>query len=503
MVVVAVVLALASANSVTAARGTPATAAPLTLTARAASTQFLTPAQIHSAYSLPTRGAANQTIAVVSAYNDPSVQADLNAYTGQYGLPACTTSDKCLRVLNEAGHANPLPAKDPTGGSWITESAVGTEIAHAVCESCSILLVEATSPQSADISAAVQTATQAGATVVETSFNVPESLADSAYFLDYSSEHAAVVAATGDGGYTGNVNFPSSLPDVIAVGGTNLSLGPGGRYGGETAWSDTVSGCSAYDPAAVWQQKLALGAGCGSMRVVTDVAAMSEPGAAVHVTGASTPGGPWYDVSGTSLAAPIIAGAIGLAGSVGGNEGQMIYQHAQSDPGALHHVTTGADSPSCHSVLCRAGRGWNGPTGLGTPDGLAAFLPSGGVVDPHSPDIAVSVPGGELRFAPGFTAQLALRNENPFAVSGTFELMRTLSVGGSLRTIVFATGKLGFGPLGANKETVTVAPGYRGLLQRLGTVNAYAVLDVRGPAGGAVTESTRIALRAPSSAQSS
>jgi hypothetical protein len=229
---------------------------------------------------------------------------------------------------------------------------------------------------------------------------------------------------------------------------------------------------------------------------------MSEPGAAVHVTGASTPGGPWYAVSGTSLAAPIIAGAIGLAGSVGAGEAQMIYQHAQTDPGALHHVRTGSNSPSCQSVLCRAGRGWNGPTGLGTPDGLAAFLPSGGVVDPHSPDIAVSVAGGALQLSRGFTAQLGLRNENPFAVSGTFELRRTLSVGGSLRTIVFATGKLGFGPLGANKETVTVAPGYRGLLQRLGTVAAYAVLDVHGPAGGAATESTRIVLRAPHGAQS-
>lgn len=466
--------------------------------AHASATQPLTPAQIHSAYSLPLRGVSGQTIAVVSAFDDAHAQADLTAYSQQYDLPPCTTANGCLRILNQAGQARPVPASDPTGGQWITEAAIGTEMAHAVCQSCKVMLVQADSDDPGDISAAVQTATHAGATVVETSFTVAENLTDAGYFLDYSSGRAAMVAAAGDGGYTGSLNFPASLPDVLSVGGTSLTLGSGGRYWTETVWGETVSGCSEWEPAPLWQQTVAAGAGCGSMRVVTDVSAVADPGVAVHVTGVSTPGGPWYAASGTSVSAPIIAGVIGLAGSVGAREPQMIYEHAKADPGALHHITQGSNGADCTSVLCRAGPGWNGPTGLGSPNGLAVFMPSGGALSRRAPELAIAaVRSGQV--ARGFTVQLHVRNENAVAVHGTLVLRRTLSVQGHLRTVLFAQGKLALGPLEAKTLTLTIAPGARALLQQLLSVQAFAQAAVRGPVGPAVTASTTVALRAPGS----
>ena len=87
------------------------------------------------------------------------------------------------------------------------------------------------------------------------------------------------------------------------------------------------------------------------------------------------PGGPLFVASGTSVAAPIVAGAIGLAGSDGSKEAQLLYQRAKSNPGAFHHVSKGSNGPECRKAICKAGPGYNGPTGLGTPNGLAAFLP--------------------------------------------------------------------------------------------------------------------------------
>ena len=123
---------------------TLAPAAPLHPGAHAArAPQALSPSVIHGVYALPARGARGQTIAVVSAFDDPHLQADLSAYDRRFGLPPCTFQNKCLRKLNESGKPSPLPGTDATGGTWITESALGTEIAHGVCQSCSVLLVEA------------------------------------------------------------------------------------------------------------------------------------------------------------------------------------------------------------------------------------------------------------------------------------------------------------------------------------------------------------------------
>jgi hypothetical protein len=349
--------------------------------AHAASTQALSPAQIHAAYGLPDTGAPRQTIAVVSPYDDPHAQADLNAYTKRFKLPSCTAANHCFRKLNQQGKLKPLPPRDPTGGTFTTESALGIEIARGVCQSCSILLVEPNSTGTADIAQAVNGAAKAGATVIVTAFTNGEDPLEARYASDFSHPRAAVVAAAGDGadgqfGYSGSLNYPAAMRDVIAVGGTQLTLSKRGGYGGERVWSDTVSGCSFYVNAPSWQAKDARAVGCGPKRANADIAAVASPGAIVHITGAGTPGGPWYVAEGTSLAAPVIAGAIGLAGSVGSREAQMLYNRARTHPKDFHDIVSGRNGDSfCPSLICKAGRGYDGPSGLGTPNGLAAFRP--------------------------------------------------------------------------------------------------------------------------------
>jgi hypothetical protein len=454
----------------------------------AAATQPLTPAQIHSAYALPLRGARGQVIAVVSAYDDPAAQADLNAYDKRYDLPPCTTADGCLRKLNEKGASSPLPPKDLSGGKWITESSLGIEVAHGVCQSCRIILMEVDTPENSDFSQTVAAAAKAGATVIVTTFTPPEIPGDSAYVLDYTNAHAVVVAATGDPstggkwGYTGSLNFPASLPNVLAVGGTTLSLGAGGAYAGEQVWPGTVSGCSFSQPAPVWQDRIKTAADCGTMRADVDLAAVADPGVVVHITGAGVSGGPWYVASGTSVSAPVIAGVIGLAGSLGPAEAQTLYARALSDPGAFHDILKGENAPGCVAPICKAGPGWSGPTGLGTPFGLAAFLPSGGALAAGHADLSVSP--SKVTAGRRWTATVTIKNGNPVAVTGTLVLQ-------------FASGTLKLSPLETLRRTLTVAPRYRSLLKRLGSVAVSLQLRVRGPVGRTDTVSRRVLLSAP------
>ena len=122
----------------------------------------LRPQDLHGAYALPDTSAGAQKIAIVDAYNDPSAEADLKGYDEEFGLPACTSGNGCFTQLNQNGKASPLPfpktsgeLESARGGSagerktaeratgWDGEISLDIETAHAVCQNCSILLVEA------------------------------------------------------------------------------------------------------------------------------------------------------------------------------------------------------------------------------------------------------------------------------------------------------------------------------------------------------------------------
>ena len=474
---------------------------PVTLASAAAAANGLTPTQIRRAYGLPSRGAPGQTIAVVSAYDDPHAQADLNAYDAHFGLPACTSGNRCLRKLNQAGKPSPLPPADPTGGQWITESALGTEVAHGICESCRILLVEANTDLKADLSAAANTAATAGATVIVTSFVLAEEPFDPQYASDYSHPRAVVVAAVGDppaGEIWGGTaaSFPSAFPAVIAAGGTDLALSRNGGYGSETAWQGTVSGCSIYEQKPAWQSPVVPADVCPS-RAVADVAAEADPGVPVLITGIQGPGGgPLYNADGTSVSAPIIAGVIGLAGSVGANESQMLYKHARSEPKAFHDIVNGENVPGCVNVICKAGPGWDGPTGLGTPNGLAAFLPSGGALSQSHPRVTISVPRAQLHANSRWVTHVTIKNGNLVAARGSIVVKSRVRIGGRSRVLTFARATVALPPVDSTDQRLVITH-WRLLLKARGTVQGSIQLQVRGPAGGAVTVTKQIELHAP------
>ena len=75
-------------------------------------------------------------------------------------------------------------------------------------------------------------------------------------------------------------------------------------------------------------------------------------------------------VGGTSASAPIVGGVYALAGNASSvNYGSFPYSHTSS----LFDVTSGNNGTCSPAYLCTAGTGYDGPTGLGTPNGTGAF----------------------------------------------------------------------------------------------------------------------------------
>ena len=343
-----------------------ATAAPSMAASAAASVAGLQPADLRSAYALPATGGSGATIALISAYDAPNVEADLTTYRAQFGMTPCTTANGCFRKLSQAGSATALP--DANAG-WARESTADVEMASAICPQCSLLLVEADTTRLADLGTAVKAAVAAGAKYVSNSYGSPISAGTDASGWDnayYRQPGVVMTAASGDGGY--GTSYPATSPWVTAVGGTTLSYSSTTGTWSETAWSGAGSGCGTYGGKPAWQTD----AGC-ARRSTTDVSAVAA-GIAVYLEGTDGQA-TWTTAGGTSLSAPIIAATYALAGTPrsGTYPSQYPYQHVS----ALNDIRSGSNG-SCATAaayLCTAGAGYDGPTGLGTPHGVAAFRP--------------------------------------------------------------------------------------------------------------------------------
>jgi len=329
------------------------------------------PAQFRGAYGLPAAAATSQTIAIVDAYDDPNIASDLNVYSKQFGLPLCNTSNPCFEKVNQSGSASgPFPRAD---AGWSLEIALDVEVAHAVCPNCKILLVEASSNSLANLAASVNTAAKLGADEISNSYGGSEfsSEVNATYSSPYNQPGVAVTVASGDNGY-GSFGFPAASPNVITVGGTTLTVGAGNTYGSESVWSGAGSGCSLYFAAPAWQSFLSA---CAGKRGTADVAADANPntGAAVYDTVRYQGRLGWFQVGGTSLSAPLVAGVYALAGGLpaGTSAAAGLYGHL-GDSTVLHDVTSGSTG-SCSTLMCKGAVGYDGPTGVGTPKGIGAF----------------------------------------------------------------------------------------------------------------------------------
>jgi subtilase family serine protease len=236
----------------------------------------------------------------------------------------------------------------------------------AICPNCHILLVEASSSSWQNLVTAVNTAAKAAPSAISNSYGGSEGSGELAFASSYSHPGIAITVSSGDAGY--GVEVPAAFSTVTAVGGTSLYTNAGSARGwSESAWSGAGAGCSAYVSKPSWQTD----AGC-PMRTVADVSAVADPNTGVAVYDSYGP--PWETgwlvFGGTSVSSPIVASVYALAGNVS----YVVYgSYPYGQVASLFDVTTGSDGTCSVSYLCAAGIGYDGPTGLGTPNGVGAF----------------------------------------------------------------------------------------------------------------------------------
>jgi subtilase family serine protease len=331
----------------------------------------LGPADIQSAYKLPAKGGDGRTVAVVEAGDYPNIDADLAVWRANFGLPPCTEDNGCLKVVNQHGGST-LPHRR---NGWSVETALDVDSVSAACPSCHILVVEAKDAHKKDLGIGNATAAKMGAVASSNSWKIPEfdGMDQGRWIKWFSAPGVAFTASSGDGGHTPivTIGYPAGLPTVLAIGGTTLTKADNHRGWKETAWSGAGSACGVYVAKPPWQKDK----GCKT-RATSDVSADASPasGLAVYHTLPNGQGG-WSVYGGTSLSAPIIAAIYGLAGNTG-ELGHDIARHLYANADHLYDITKGSNGTTCPkkwSYICNAGPGYDGPTGLGTPHGLAAF----------------------------------------------------------------------------------------------------------------------------------
>lgn len=329
----------------------------------------LGPADLSSAYKIPA-GGSDRVVALVEAYGDPNLEADLATYRSTFGLPACTTAGGCLRIVNQSGDASPLPAPD---AGWALETSLDADMVSAVCPACHILVVQADSNGLDQLGSAVDTAVRLGADVVSNSYGTGvEFSGESDLESHYVHPGHPIVVSAGDIGYS--VSFPAASPHVTSVGGTTLTRSAGGAWS-ESVWSGTGSGCSAYLPKPAWQTD----PHC-PMRMLNDVSAVADPATGVAVYDSYQATG-WQVVGGTSVSAPIIAAMYALTGAASRiDDGSVPWlRHSAT---VFRDVTSGTNVPGPNSAtcggdyLCTGTAGYDGPTGWGTPIGVGGLTPA-------------------------------------------------------------------------------------------------------------------------------
>jgi subtilase family serine protease len=348
------------------------------------------PADFQSAYAIPA-GGKGVTVAIVDAQDDPNAEADLAVFRKKYGLPACTTANGCFKKVAYDG-SNNLPGAD---AGWGTEISLDLDAVSAACPQCNILLVEAEEENppagttTDPLATAVDTAVKLGAKYISNSYGITETdnendgitkadaVSESTHYIHSG---VAIFASSGDSGFaawpndTGSgagANFPADIPQVFAVGGTRLVKSTASSRGwSESAWGSKTdsdgagnSGCSHFFAKPSYQKSTA----CIG-REIADLSADADPASGMDIydtysdQNAQNTG--WEVVGGTSLASPLTAGIFAASGLEGVTPSFVYTNEAD-----FNDVTSGENGTCKETSLCNAVKGYDGPTGVGTPEG--------------------------------------------------------------------------------------------------------------------------------------
>jgi subtilase family serine protease len=321
-----------------------------------------TPASLRSVYNIQSSSGSG-VIAIVDAFDYPTAENDLNVFSAQFGLLACTTANGCFKKVFASG------SQPAANCGWSQEAALDIEWAHAMAPNAKIVLVEAATNAFADLFAAVDVATsqvlasQTGKGEVSMSWGGSEFSTKASNDSHFQSSGVVYFAASGD---AGGVNiYPSVSPFVVSAGGTSVNRDSRGNFVSETGWSGSGGGPSAFEPKPAYQNI----AGTGATRSAPDFSFDANPNTGVAVYDSTLCHGAsgWLVFGGTSVSSPSLAGIVNLAGSFAVNsqaELSTIYGNYTNKSDFRDILTGSAGSFSC-------GPGYDFVTGVGSNQGLS------------------------------------------------------------------------------------------------------------------------------------
>lgn len=313
---------------------------------------------------VPTGG--TKAIAVIDYGTYPALQADLNTFSTQFGLPPVTLNIIC----------QPSPCPNNSGTEWDLEEALDVEYAHAMAPNAQIIVGAFTNDPIADgaVTAAANAVAAAGGGEVSNSwgYNGGESWCGSGgcelnYDQYFNVKGVVFFASAGDSGL--GPQYPSISPNVVSAGGTFIQRDSGGNFTTETCWSGSGGGISQYEPLPNYQ--LLIGNRTGPKRGTPDWAAVASPASGVDIYSSSYCHG-WCTVGGTSVASPVLAGITNAAGKFrqsAPSDLQGTYS-LYANPGLYRHYFFDVISGSNGA---QAKPGWDECTGLGSPRNGSAF----------------------------------------------------------------------------------------------------------------------------------
>ena len=312
-------------------------------------------ADVQKAYNLTGLKSGGATVAIVDAFGYPPLESDLAQFRKMNNLPPCTTKSGCLTVMNQHGGSKP----PPTNSGWDLEQALDLDMVSSACPDCKILMVQANRNFNFALGKSVdRAAMQKGVVAISNSYGGNPRRNESYY----NHPGIAITASTGDSGWLQYGLYPATDTHVIAVGGTSVFKDSSKRGFHESAWAGAGSGCSRPNRPPKYQTTVKTSCDTDATGDVSGPADPGNGGLILIFNGHTT------QVGGTSESSPFIAAVYALSGHHGGYPGKLPYRDTKD----LYDVTTGSNG-SCGAPLCDAGKGWDGPTGLGTPNGVAAF----------------------------------------------------------------------------------------------------------------------------------
>ncbi|HUC95321.1 MAG TPA: S53 family peptidase [Candidatus Saccharimonadales bacterium] len=313
--------------------------------------QGITPTIIKNVYHLPQSG-GHGVVAIIGAYNDATIEKDLESFDLAFNLAKCTISNGCLEIHKFGSKIN-------SSSGWNLETSLDVEWAHAIAPNAKILLVEATTPSGANLLQAVDyTAGRGDVTAISMSWGGGEFTEEKSLDSHFVSKSGATFfASSGDNGW--GASWPATSPNVVAVGGTSLYVKSDGTLVDETAWSGSGGGVSRYETQPDFQSSYSIPKS-KNMRAIPDVAYSADPKSGFSVYSK----GKWYVIGGTSAGAPQWA-AIQSLGMSANNQNFYSDKSKDNFNSYFKDIVSGANGKCVY--YCEARKHYDYITGLGSP----------------------------------------------------------------------------------------------------------------------------------------